>query len=100
MNTIKPVAEHLIGMTWERWCAFAPAHRATMRDKSDLHPQLLGLEGVRVRVKPSRAFGRSTFRVGITTGWRPVHLAMRTGANGSSDIISAAELFETVTRVK
>ena len=73
-----------------------PMTQPMPRDMSKLHPKLIGLEGKRVRVTPKRKYGLSTFRVGRTTGWQPVHLAMRSNAIGSSDIINASEVFETV----
>jgi hypothetical protein len=82
-----------MNMTQKKWGRLSRAERAAVRDNSDLHPLLIGLEGKRVRVTPKRAYGRSTFRVGITAGWRPAHLAMRTGARGSSDLIGAGEVF-------
>lgn len=90
---------HLVGMTQARWDSLTPAQRANMVDKSALHPALIGLEGMRVRVTPARHDGLSVFRVGKSTGWRPIHLAMRKGANGASDTISPAEIFHTVTRL-
>lgn len=87
---------HLVGMTAATWDAMAPAERDAARDRSKLHPQLIGLEGKRVRVTPKREFGPSTFRVGISTGWRPCHLAMRGNAHGSSDVLSEREKFDRV----
>jgi len=86
----------LANMTQDKWNALTPAQRKAVQDRSGLHPQLAGLEGHKVRVEPKREYGRSTFRVGITTGWRPCHLAMRAGAMGSSDTINPAETFTTV----
>lgn len=85
--------ERLVGMTQAKWDSLTPAERERLRDTSKLHPALVGLEGKRVRVTPKRRYGRSTFRVGITTGWRPVHLAMRAGSLGSSDTIRHDEDF-------
>lgn len=84
-------------MTWEVWRQLPSSERATLRDNSGLHPMLRGLEGKRVRVSPPRHFGSSTFRVGITTGWKPAHLAMRGRARSSSDLISTDEKFDSVT---
>jgi len=47
-------------------------------------------------VTPKRQNGRSTFVVGRSTGWKPVHLAVRKGAMGSSDIVSAEERIDSV----
>ena len=97
MNNPHNLPPHLIGMTQERWDALSPAERNKMRDNSHLHPALIGFEGKRVRVHPKRECGRSTFRVGISSGWCPIHLAMRSGSYGSSDTIRADE---TITHVE
>lgn len=98
MSTDNPhnLPPQLIGMTQAKWDAMTRAERDAARDTSRLHPKLTGLEGRKVRVHPRRPFGRSTFRVGVTTGWRPVHLAMRAGSRGSSDLIGCAERFDSV----
>lgn len=83
----------LAEMTQEKWDAMGRAERQRLVDTSGLHPKLIGLEGRRVRVTPKRNYGRSTFIVGITTGWRPSHLAMRANAYGSSDLVSNNESF-------
>ena len=90
----------LEGMTQTKWNSLSQNERRAMCDTSALHPQLIGLEGKRVRVTPKREYGRSTFRVGVTTGWRPCHLAMRAGAYGSSDTIRADEQFDSVQIVR
>lgn len=84
--------------TWADWTALSKMERDALRDTSNLHPKLIGLEGKRVRVTPKREYGLSTFRVGISTGWKPIHMAMRTRiARGSSDTIRADERFDSVT---
>lgn len=87
---------HLVGMTQAKWDAMTPREREAARDVSHLHPKLRGLEGRKVRVSPARQFGASTFRVGMSTGWRPCHLAMRGNARGSSDTIRHNEEFTSV----
>jgi hypothetical protein len=84
----------LDSMTWERWTRLSERERATLADISGLHPQLIGLEGRKVRIRISDDMtwlnGKPirTFRVGKTTGWRPSHMAMRSVAQrGSSDLI-------------
>lgn len=84
-------------MTQAIWDTLSREERAKQVDTSELHPKLIGLEGRKVWVTPQRKFGRSIFRVGKTTGWRPVHLAMRGNARGSSDVIRKDEHFATVT---
>lgn len=87
----------LAGMTQERWERMTPAERNDIRDTSELNPQMIGKEGRKVRVTPKREYGASTFRVGRSTGWRPIHLAMRGNVSGSSDIIGKDERFGSVT---
>lgn len=87
----------LAGMTQARWDSMTNAERDALRDTSELNPQLIGLEGRKVRVTPKQMLRQSTFRVGHSTGWRPVHLAMRGNARGSSDIIGKNERFDSVT---
>jgi hypothetical protein len=95
---MKPLPDHLKDMTQAKWDALTPAQRKAMRDTSDLHPLLSTYVGQRIKVTPKRPHGASTFRVGITTGWRPVLLAMRGNANGSSDTIRADEVFTCIQR--
>ena len=84
-------------MTWEQWSAMSPCERDAARDNSGLCPQLVGLEGRRVRVTPKRPYGPNTFIVGRTTGWRPCHLAIRArNAHGSSDTLGPKDIFQTV----
>lgn len=47
------------------------------RDFTKLNPQLIGLEGWRVRVETLEGEKRS-FIVGISTGWQPIHLEIKT----------------------
>ena len=88
--------EHLADMTQAKWDALTPAQRDKLCDTSKLHAKLKGLEGRKVKVWPKRQSGASTFRVGVSAGWRPCSLAMRAGARGSSDVVSANEIFEHV----
>lgn len=97
---MKPLPEHLQGMTQQHWDSLSPTQRETMIDLSDLNTSLLTYMGQKVRVTPKRQFGASTFRVGKTTGWRPAMLAIRGSARGSSDVIHAAEIFTSIERVK
>jgi hypothetical protein len=96
----RPLPDHLKDMTQEKWNALTPAQRAKMADTSDLHPLLSTYVGQKVRVFPTRAFGASTFRVGKTTGWRPVLLAMRGNARGSADLIRPDEVFTRIDVVR
>ncbi len=94
----KPLPEHLRDMTQSKWDALPKAQRDKLRDMSEVHPLLSTYIGQRVRVLPKREHGASTFRVGITTGWRPCLLAMRGNASGSSDLIRADEVFTCISR--
>jgi hypothetical protein len=103
LNNPWGLPEHLVGMTQRKWDRLSAMERTRLRDRSRLHPKLVGLEGLegqKVRVTPKRQFGASTFRVGTTTGWRPAHLAMRGNARGSSDLIRHDEDFLTVEIVR
>lgn len=82
---------------WDLWVKMNERERDAVRDTSALHPTLIPYEGKRVRVTPKRKFGANTFRVGRTTGWQPVHLAMRGNAHGSSDTINRDERIDRVT---
>jgi len=95
-KTLDGMNQTLDGMTQMKWDSLSRAEKLAIRDNSALHPKLIGLEGCKVRVAPKREYGLSTFRVGITTGWRPVHIAMRSNEHGSSDLIGKDE---AITRV-
>lgn len=95
---MKPLPDHLKDMTQDKWDAMSPAQRKAARDMSEVHPLLHTYLGQRIKVSPKREHGASTFTVGITTGWRPVLLAMRGGAHGSSDLIRADEVFTRIDR--
>lgn len=69
----------LDGMTQETWSRLTPAQRDKLRDNSGLTPQLVGLEGYRVAVNTDTAPPvHKRFIVGKSTGWRPVHLEVKT----------------------
>lgn len=88
-------------MTQAIWDRLTMAEKEAQRDTSALHPMLAPYLGKRVKVTPKRGEGkRSTFRVGMTTGWRPVIIAIKEGAYGSSDIVTADEQIDTVIEVK
>jgi len=96
---MKDLPEHLRDMTQAKWDALSPAQREKMVDRSELHPLLSTYIGRKVRVQPKRKFGASTFRVGKSTGWRPVLLAVRANASASSDVIGADEVFTLIQPV-
>ena len=87
-------------MNWETWQKLSRAEREKLRDMSDVNAQLRPYIGRKVKVEPKREFRLSTFRVGITTGWKPILLAVRGNASGSSDTIGADEQFTRITVVQ
>lgn len=95
---MKPLPDHLKDMTQAKWDAMTPAQRKAARDMSEVHPLLHTYIGQRIKVSPKRERGASTFTVGITSGWRPVLLAVRGNASGSSDTIRADEVFTCISR--
>lgn len=101
MTNQKPLPAHLQGMTQAEWDTLSPREREAARDMSACNAQLLPYVGKRVRVAPKREYGLTTFRVGISSGWQPILLAMRNDPRqrGSSDIIGAEERFDSVTEV-
>jgi len=93
-----PLPTRLDGMTQERWNSLSHAQREAMRDNSHLTPQLLGLEGWRVRVVDMAGEVRK-FIVGKSTGWRPCHLELQPRAacgDPARSIYQAVEKLEKV----
>jgi hypothetical protein len=87
-------------MTQEYWDTLSQEQRHAARDMSGCNPALVPYIGRKVRVQKPYEFltGHTahTFRVGITTGWRPALMAMRSRTqHGSSDLI-AKDLAVTV----
>lgn len=76
-GNIPPVSP-LSGMTQARWNGMTPAQRDAVRDNSDLSSQLNGLEGHKVQVQDTPTSKPRNFIVGKSTGWRPVHLEIKT----------------------
>lgn len=64
-------------MTHDIWTKLSPAQKDQHRDNSTLTPQLSGLEGHRVEAITHTGDTRR-FIVGKSTGWRPVHLEVKT----------------------
>lgn len=93
-------------MTQEKWNKLRPETRAAVRDTSDLHPLLMGLEGWRVEaIMPDAStvsgYKPRRFIVGRTTGWRPCHLAVkRITSRGSSETITAATVIRSVRKLE
>jgi len=71
-------------MTWDRWQQLTPAEKHEHRDLSDLSSQLSGLEGWRVEVETTYGEVRR-FIVGRSTGWRPIHLEVKTRRSVGGD---------------
>lgn len=67
------MADTLEGMTQDRWDSLSADERDRLRDDSNLTPQLVELEGWRVEVEDHYGKVRR-FIVGVSTGWRPIHL--------------------------
>lgn len=61
-----------------------PCHGCPSRDLSGLTPALTGLEGVRVEVVTTYGETRR-FWVGVSTGWRPCHLEVKTTRSFGGD---------------
>ena len=76
-NYRDPLPDHLQGMTQDKWDSFTAAQCTAMCDTSHLTPQLIGLEGRRVRAVDIHDNARK-FYVGKSTGWRPCHLEIKT----------------------
>ena len=85
----------LSSMTQERWNKLSREERHAYRDRREMHIALDCHEGQRcvLRTPRENIHGRKqwSFIVGITTGWRPAHMAMRRGSIGSSDLIKSTE---------
>lgn len=64
-------------MTQARWDKLSREERERLRDLSSLTKQLRGLEGHRVEVVDKHG-QRRRFIVGMSTGWRPCHLEIKT----------------------
>ena len=64
-------------MTQEKWNNLNTKEKELLKDNSDLSPQLIGLEGYRVEVETTYGETRR-FIVGKSTGWKPIHLEIKT----------------------
>ena len=72
----------MMNMTQVEWDRIPKSERESMRDNSDLSPQLVGLEGWRIEVVTTYGEKRR-FIVGKSTGWKPCHLEIsRRSAHG------------------
>lgn len=64
-------------MTQDSWDKLSPLERRDKVDLSALSPQLSGLEGKRIEVVTTYGETRR-FWVGKSTGWKPIHLEVKT----------------------
>lgn len=99
-------------MTQKEWDGLSIAQREHVRDKSQLHPLLTGLEGWRVEVEyasgtPGVGYSQAAhwhlprFIVGRTTGWCPCHLALRRcNQRSTSNTITAATPIVRVRKIE
>lgn len=72
-------------MTAQLWRGIGYGQRDRVRDKSDLCPELRGLEGCRIECEH---YGeRVRFQVGISTGWKPGHIRLHNCRSIGGDIV-------------
>lgn len=76
MSTTYPEGHPLHGMTQDRWSRLTPHARLAIRDLSELTPDLIGKEGMRVEVVTTYGETRR-FWVGRSSGWCPCHLEVK-----------------------
>jgi hypothetical protein len=69
---------------------------STDKDLSDLSPQLIGLEGWRVEAITTYGEIRR-FYVGMSTGWRPVHLEVHNRRSRGGN--AASKTYQSVKRL-
>lgn len=79
-------------MTWDRWQRLPRDARMAARDNSKLCAELIGLEGCRVEC--IRYGERVRFNVGMSTGWRPSHIALHNSRSSGGGLISAGSVSE------
>jgi len=84
-------------MTHERWTRMSPAERSLNRDLSNLTAGLVGLEGCRVEVVTTYGEKRR-FWVGRSTGWRPIHLEVKTTRSFGGD--AAEKAYQSITIIR
>lgn len=83
-------------MTWDKWKTLTPAQKDAARDYSNLTEQLKGLEGWRVEVIDVDDQKRR-FIVGRSTGWKPIHLEIKTRRSLAGD--AASTHYKSVVRL-
>jgi hypothetical protein len=80
------------------WNSLKETEKVTFRDLRCLSPQLRGYEGYRVEV--SGEHYKYRFIVGRSTGWKPVHLEIKTkrshGGGAASKFYDSVKVIERV----
>jgi hypothetical protein len=76
------------------WNTLSPHERATRRDLSNLSPQLTAWKGWRVEVVDTSGEKRR-FIVGVSTGWKPIHLEIKTRRSMGGE--AAERTYQSVT---
>ena len=79
------------------WNSMSHEAREKVRDNSNLSPQLIGLERMRVEVETTYGETRR-FWVGKSTGWKPIHLEVKTTRSLGGD--PAARAYKSVRVVR
>jgi hypothetical protein len=87
----------LEGMTWDTWKNLPRVQKDKLRDNSQLTAQLVGLEGWRVEVVTTYDEKRR-FIVGKSTGWRPIHLEVKTARSLGGD--PAEKSYKTIRQIE
>lgn len=100
MNKARVTMSDLSEMTWGKWISLSEAERARLRDRSDLSSQLKGLERCRVEVIDKAGDKPRRFIVGLSTGWKPIHLEIARrnsrGGPGASKVYHSVRYIERV----
>jgi hypothetical protein len=95
------IRPQLEAMTWDKWQRLSESDKATLRDTSELHPDLVPYRGYRVEVE---YYGeRKRFIIGQTTGWKPATLGMHNRRSmGSSNLLTPknCKLLRIIERVR
>jgi hypothetical protein len=94
---MKTAPVSLDGMTQQRWDSLSHAQRAASRDLGGLTKQFVGLEGCRVEVTDKYGDTRR-FIVGISTGWRPRNIEVKTARSDGG--IAADSEYTKVTVIR
>lgn len=84
-------------MTYETWVKLSKQEQESLKDFSDLTSQLVGLEGKRVEVVDIHGETRR-FWVGKSTGWKPIHLEVKTTRSLGGD--AADKFYKSVKVVR